>query len=380
MKNRFLSPWLRRVARPGASVLFSAFLALSALVVSSSAASAATVRVHYDTGWGSSISIRGDAASLSWFSGQGASWSPGNVWVHQTPVSDGGFEFKPLINDSTWSVGSNYVVPSGTSTVDIYPFFGGQNGTLVTVSDLYSQTLGNSRDLTIYLPPSYHENTAKYYPVLYMHDGQNLFDASSAFGGTEWEVDETIDELVRQGDMREVVVVGIDNNADRISEYTPMPDPDYGGGNGDAYLDFVQDEVMPYIESSYRVLTGRENTYIGGSSLGGLISFYAAWTRSETFGHAVCMSSSFWWNDEALTDDVLAHTGPLHPHGQTVVYMDAGGTGDGADNTAEMRDALHGIGYTFELDLFHWFDPPGSHNEASWARRFDVPMRKLLPW
>ena len=341
------------------------------------AADAATLRVHYDTGWGNAISIRGDAASLSWQKGRNATWTAGNVWVYETPASDGAFEFKPLVNDVDWSVGANYIVPSGHSTVDIYPFFGPQNGTLVTVENLYSQVLQNERDLIIYLPPSYHENPLKYYPVLYMHDAQNLFDPDTAFGGVEWEVDETIDRLVRQGDMREVIVVGMANTSKRMSESTPMPDPVYGGGNGDAYLDFVELEVMPYIESSHRVRTGPANTYIGGSSLGGLISFYAAWTRSGVFGAAICMSSSFWWNDEALTRDVWAHTGPIYP---ARFYIDAGGINDGADNTAEMRDALHSIGYTFNLDLFHWYDPQGAHNEASWARRFPVPVKTLLPF
>lgn len=348
-----------------------------ALLAHAGAAHAAEIHVHYDTGFGNAISIRGDGAGLSWSSGQAATWTPGNVWVYSTPPGAGGFSFKPLLNDAAWSVGANYVVPSGTSVVHVYPFFGPARGTLQTIQGFPSQHLQNSRDVFVYLPPSYFENQAKRYPVLYLHDGKNLFDAASAFGGVEWQVDETIDRLVGEGRMREVIVVGIDNNADRIAEYTPVPDPDYGGGNGDAYLDFIQHELMPHVNASFRTLTGPASTYIGGSSLGGLISFWAGWTRSAVFGAAICMSSSFWWNDRFLIDQVAGHTGAKIP---ARFYIDAGGISDGAGNTADMRDALEARGYQHGLDLFHWFEPSGAHDEASWAARFHIPMERLLPF
>ena len=126
-------------------------LALFALLTLSAGHSdAATVRVHYDTGWGNWISIRGGASSLSWYGGQSASWTQGNVWVYSTPVSDGGFAFKPLVNDSSWSVGANYTVPNGNSVVDVYPFFGAQGGSLVKLGNFYSSILNNQRPITIY--------------------------------------------------------------------------------------------------------------------------------------------------------------------------------------------------------------------------------------
>ena len=118
-KSRSTSRRDARVSRTLVSL--AGFFLVSALALASS--EAATIRVHYDTGWGSYISIRGNAASLSWYSGNSATWTAGNVWIYQTPVSDGGFEFKPLVDDASWSVGSNYTVPSGNSVVDIYPFF-----------------------------------------------------------------------------------------------------------------------------------------------------------------------------------------------------------------------------------------------------------------
>ncbi|WP_428261847.1 alpha/beta hydrolase [Haliangium sp.] len=364
--------------RPIVSVPAAAVALWAALLCSAAGtAQAAEIHVHYDTGFGNFISVRGSGAGLSWSQGSGATWTAGNDWVLTTPASSGGFEFKPLFNDSQWSVGANYVVPSGDSVVHVYPFFGPAQGSLHTISGFFSQNMQDSRDITIYLPPSYTENAAKQYPVLYMHDGQNLFHDSEAFGGVAWEVDDTIDSLIAQGRMREVIVVAVDNDADRISEYTPVPDPDYGGGNGESYLDFLQFELKPFIEANYRVLTGPANTLIGGSSLGGLISFWAAWTRPQVFGTAVCMSSSFWWNDRFLIDTVAGHTGAKVP---VVLYIDAGGQNDGATNTADMRDTLESKGYVHGADLFHWFEPSGAHNEASWEARFYVPMERVLPF
>lgn len=346
-------------------------------LASATTAHAAEIHVHYDTGFGNSISIRGSGGGLSWSQGSAATWTPGNVWVINTPVAAGGFTFKPLINDQQWSVGSDYQVPSGDSVVHIYPFFGPAQGSIQTISGFFSQNLQNSRDINVYLPPSYFENQAKTYPVLYMHDGQNLFHDSSAFGGVSWDVDGTIDALIGEGRMREVIVVGIDNNAARISEYTPTSDPDYGGGHGDTYLDFIENELKPFIDSNYRTRPDAANTLIGGSSLGGLISFWAGWTRSDVFGTAVCMSSSFWWDGRALIADVANHSGAKVP---VTVYIDAGGQSDGAADTNDMRDTLEAKGYQHGADLFHWFEPGGSHNEASWRARFHIPMERVLPF
>jgi predicted alpha/beta superfamily hydrolase len=347
--------------------------ALPALLLLSSSLDAAELRVHYNVGWGNRIAIRGSAAGLSWTTGVNATWTSGNVWVYTTPPSSGGFTFKPLFNDATWAVGANYVVPNGNSIVDVYPFFFASQGRFETLSGFSSQILGNSRSIRVFLPPSYDENTAKRYPVLYMHDGQNIFNAATAFGGVEWQVDETLNGMVTQGQAREVIVIGVDNNSARIDEYTPVPDPGYGGGDGEAYLDFIELELMPYVNGHYRTLTGPQNTTIGGSSLGGLISFHAGWTRSDVFGAAICMSSSFWWDNKWMVKQVQQHSGALPP---ARFYVDSGT--DGSAETFEMRDALQAKGYTYGQNLFHWYDPNGVHNEASWAVRFHLPVERLL--
>ena len=348
--------------------------AITALVAVS--AGAATIRVHYDTGWGRSITIRGSKSPLSWSYGQSATWTAGNVWVYSWPDSTGDVSLKPLIDDVTWSTGGNYTVKAG-STVDIYPFFGPPVGRLVKVNNFYSPQLQNYRTLIVYLPPSYSENTLKRYPVLYMHDGQNIFQASTAFGGVEWQVDETSNALVKYGLMDETLVVGIYNTgANRIYEYTPCCDPTYGGGGANVYERFVIDTVKPWIDAHYRTLPGKDDTAMMGSSLGGLVSFHIGRRNPGTFGKVAGMSSSFWWNNQALTRTVELST----VHVPVSFYIDAGTTNDGLSDTTRMRDALLADGYVQGNDLDYFVANGGSHNESSWAARLYIPLEYLFPW
>jgi predicted alpha/beta superfamily hydrolase len=339
------------------------------------AAHATTVRVHYDTGFGDRIAIRGSAAPLSWTSGKDASWTTGNVWVASWPDAAGDVDVKPLINDTRWSTGGNYRVRAGT-TVDIYPFFGPSTGRLVKVTNFWSPQLGNGRTLVIYLPPSYSENLTKRYPVLYMHDGQNLFEAATSAFGTEWRVDENINAAVGAGRMDEVIVVGVANTGNRIWEYTPCCDATYGGGGADSYERFLIDTVKPYVDASLRTLPGKDNTGVMGSSLGGLLSFYLARRNPSVFAKAGCLSSSFWWNDEALTVAVEQSTA----HVPVTIYLDAGTSSDGLPQTTRMDGALLADGYVHGRDLRFYAAQGGSHNEASWAARVRVPLEFLFPW
>jgi predicted alpha/beta superfamily hydrolase len=338
-------------------------------------ASATTLRVHYDTGLGNRITIRGSVAPLSWTTGKAATWSTGNVWVTTWPNAAGDADVKPLVNDATWSVGANYHVRAG-ATLDIYPFFVPAAGTFATIRNFWSPQLSNSRTLLVYLPPSYAQNPLKRYPVLYMHDGQNLFNAATSSFGTEWQVDENIDALVATGAMDEVIVVGAYNTANRIWEYTPCCDADYGGGGASTYERFLIDTVKPYIDASFRTLPGKANTAVMGSSLGGLLSFYLARRNPTVFGKAGCMSSSFWWNNEALTAEVQQSTA----HVPVRFYLDAGTSSDGLPQTTTMSQALRADGYVQGVDLDFVTAQGGSHDEASWAARVDVPLQWLFPW
>ena len=352
-------------------------LLLSCSMTYSTIASSADIYVHYDTGWGNNITVRGDGGGLNWTSGTAATWTNGNAWHVSTPTSGGGFSFKPLLNDSTWSIGANYSVPSANSTVHVYPFFTRNGSTLVQFT-YSSQLLGNTRTIRVLLPPSYNENTLKSYPVLYMHDGQNLFSAATSSFGVEWQVDETSQSLIYQGKMAEAIIVGMDNTGGgRMGEYTPTVDATYGGGNGDAYLDFIEIELMPYINANYRTKTDRDNTLMMGSSLGGLISFYAGWTRSNVYARTASMSGSFWWNNEDLTNAVANYNGSFI-NGR--FYLDTGDLEPSDWATVNMGNTMLGKGYTLGDNLYYHKDYNGRHDEASWRDRLHIPLQYLLPW
>jgi alpha-glucosidase len=158
--------------------------------------------------------------------------------------------------------------------------------------EIDSKNLNEKRKLWIYLPKNYTETTEKY-PVLYMHDAQNLFASKLSFAG-EWEVDETLDSLFAK-----VIVVGIEHgNQKRLEELTPYPHEKYGGGKADGYLKFVVEKVIPHINQNYRTKTDAANTWMTGSSLGGLVSFYAALQYPEIFGKVGVFSPSFWFSDQ----------------------------------------------------------------------------------
>jgi len=149
-----------------------------------------------------------------------------------------------------------------------------------------------SKKIWVYLPKNYGASTKKY-PVIYMHDAQNLFDAKTSFVG-EWNVDESLDSLNAQ-----VIVIGIEHGNDkRLDELTPYKNAKYGGGNADAYLDFIVNTLKPEVDKKYRTKTNAKNTAIMGSSLGGLVSYYAALKYPEVFGKAGVFSPSFWFSDE----------------------------------------------------------------------------------
>ena len=166
----------------------------------------------------------------------------------------------------------------------------------VTTFLLEAPQLQTTKKIWLYLPENYAQTTKKY-PVLYLHDGQNLFDASTSYAG-EWRIDETLDSL-----KAEVIVVGIAHgNEKRIDELTPFKNEQYGGGKGTLYLDFIISQLKPYIDAHYRTKSGKYNTAIGGSSLGGLISYYAVVKYPDVFGKSLVFSPAFLINPELYAE------------------------------------------------------------------------------
>ena len=227
--------------------------------------------------------------------------------------------------------------------------------------------------MLVYVPASYHTHE-RAYPVLYMQDGQNLFDQYTSFGGVEWGVDETMQTL--GGDGLEAIVVGVPNmGAERLAEYSPFVDPAEGGGAGDRYIDFLSRTLKPAIDERFRTLPDRDQTGIAGSSMGALISLYAFFRAPSVFGFAGVLSPSLWFAGEAIFSWV--ESAPFVP-GR--IYLDIGAP-EGAAHLArarQMRDLLCAKGYQLHRDL-RWLESRcGRHDEASWARRFARALPFLL--
>jgi len=284
---------------------------------------------------------------------------------------------KPLVDDKTWSLGPNYKISPG-ATVDIYPRFTQQNGTWSRAYDFTSKTLGNTRGVWIYLPPTYIENTLSRMPVVYMHDGQNLFDPNAAFGGNTWKAADAMDTGANDGTIAEAIIIGPENTAARMDEYTPVADPMYMGGKGDSYLTMLITELKPKIDSEMRTIPDREHTAILGSSLGGLISAYAGVTHADTYGLVGVMSPSTWWDNDWLIGDVASTKATPRP---IKVYVDSGDSGASNDDVTETKtlaDQYRTLGYKDGTSFDYVVQAGGQHNEVYWAQRLPGALAFLL--
>ena len=226
------------------------------------------------------------------------------------------------------------------------------------------------RELYAYLPRSY-EDGERRYPVLYMHDGRNLFDEQTSHAG-EWRVDETMEALAGEG--LEAIVVGIPHGPDRVDEYVPSE-------RGAEYIAFLVRDVKSLVDETLRTLPGRGTTGLAGSSLGGIISLYGFVTRNDVFSYAGVMSPAFWW-DESLYE--LAETTPRR---EGRIWMDVGGEEHPenpqrsrayVDGFERMSSILRGRGYE-ETQLRTVLEPGARHHESAWARRLPEMLRFLLP-
>jgi predicted alpha/beta superfamily hydrolase len=238
------------------------------------------------------------------------------------------------------------------------------------IPDVLAPALGNTRDILVYLPAAY-EKSDRRLPVIYMHDGQNLFDPTTSFAG-EWGVDAAMARAPRKG--RRAIIVGVPNmGVERMREYSPFWEPRHGGGAADDYLDFLTGTVKPLIDSRYRTLPEPGSTGILGSSLGGLVSLYAFFRPGSVFGFAGAMSPALWFGEGQIFPWVEAA-----PYVRGRLYLDVG-TNEGANtlrHAQAMRDLLVRKGYVPGEDRLWVEERGGMHNEAAWGRR----LRKALPF
>jgi len=194
-------------------------------------------------------------------------------------------------------------------------------GDIRTHENFHSRYLENDRTVLVYLPPDYDSATVDRYPVLYMHDGQNVFDQATSFGD-EWRVDETAQELISAGRIQPIIVVAIYNTGEqRVDEYTPTPSADGKfGGRADDYGRMLVEDLKPFIDATYKTFPGAANTAVGGSSLGGLLTIHLGLRYPTAFGKLAVLSPSVWWDDRAILRDVDALTGKRAQR----IWLDAG--------------------------------------------------------
>ena len=228
------------------------------------------------------------------------------------------------------------------------------------------------RKVRLYLPPGYHQSTQSY-PVLYMHDGQNLFDYATSFVG-EWQVDESLNVLAREGKL-ELIVVGIDNgNETRMNELSPWPNEEFGKAEGKLYVEFLLDVVKPYIDTNFRTKSDVANTAIMGSSMGGLISHYAIHQHPDVFSKAAIFSPSYWYNQ-----DVYPFTRFNKVPTNTRLYFVVGSE-EGGDMVEDMEKMVAQIAAQGHPDkhLFSKVVEGAKHNEQFWASEFSDAVQWLF--
>lgn len=330
--------------------------------------------------------------SIIYLAGSLNSWDPGDVQYTFTAIGES-FQlslpesapnsFEGKLTRGSWpsaegSAGGGYIPNrtfnfSNTDTIHItvlsWEDLGGSASDLppnvITLSeDFYMPQLDRNRRVRLFLPSDYETSTSNY-PVLYMHDGQNLFSAQEAFAG-EWEVDEALMAFEADG-YSGVIVVAIDNGGSyRIDEYTPWANPQYGGGEGDEYIDFIVSTLKPYVDENYRTHTDRENTGIMGSSLGGLISHYGALKFQNVFSKVGIFSPSFWF-----TDDIYSFSADQDHQAEMKFYFLAGGQESATlqQDILNMMDTLSASGFD-ESEMHYKFVPNGEHSEWFWAQEF----------
>jgi len=337
----------------------------------------ASLTVHYPAG-AHFITARGNAGGLS--PTQGRTFSrAGDTFTLVLQVNTAA-HWKPLLDDATYAIGPDYPVAPG-ERVEIWPHFTTAQGQVVTlIAAFHSTVLGNDRPIYAYLPPTYLENTDATFPVVYMHDGQNLWASLPllATSATTWQVDTAFDAASNSGAFKEAIVIGIPHNASRIYEYTPTTDPQVAGGGGaNLYLQMVAQELKPVVDNMLRTRAGASSTLMAGSSLGGLVSCYAGRTMPTVFGRIAALSPSSWWNNEVIVADVLGT--PAAPNRPLLVYLDSGDSSDdGVVETNNLAAAYVSVGYDEGVDLLHLVQAGGLHNETFWAQRFPGAMQFLL--
>ena len=246
------------------------------------------------------------------------------------------------------------------------------------IEDFYSEVLDNRRKIRIYLPPSYSSQKNKYYPVLYVHDGQNVFEAAESYSGQSWRLHQTADQLIRENLIEEIIIVAADNmEEERLSEYAHQ-DGFYKGQKVEArgfdYEKFLVRELMPFISENFRIKEGRENTALMGSSMGGLLTFNIGLRRTDLFSKLGVMSPSFWWGKTTPLQKINAYSAK-YQNLDSKIWLDTGeAEGKFMTFTEKVISKLKYLKNNLNLDLIYYQVPQAVHSETAWAERVHCPL------
>jgi predicted alpha/beta superfamily hydrolase len=252
--------------------------------------------------------------------------------------------------------------------------------------DFESKNLVRKRSLIVYLPSGYDLFPDRRYPVMYMQDGQNIFDANTSFGGIPWGCGDIAERLARAGQAWPIIIVAVANTPDRVREYGPREKAPKKGKNADMsrrYGRYLVEEVKPFIDKNYRTMPGPHETAICGSSMGGLISLHLSQWYPDVFGLCAAMSPSLWWDHEYFLRNISSSPGWMD---MVKLWLDVGGREGQTRNVQigtarrvrrlakifEMRGRIEGVDYSY-LEV-----PDGLHNESAWAGRFDRVLKFLF--
>jgi predicted alpha/beta superfamily hydrolase len=272
--------------------------------------------------------------------------------------------------------------PAGPPSFD-EPVLVGGNERLRLHRQFASTFLPARRDVIVSLPPDYFQSdsleSGRRYPVLYLQDGQNLFDGATSFiKGSFWDVQTTSDRLIGEGAVEPLIVVGIYNaGIERMEEYTPMHDRNLGGGKAKLYGRLLVEELKSWVDQNYRTLDGPEHTGVGGSSLGGLVSLYLGLTLPHVFGRLAVLSPSVWW----ARGGMLQYIRRVRPEPKPRIWLDIG-LGEGPamiKKCDELHRLLQRRGWRDGVDMRYLRVPGARHNEDAWAKRVDPFLRFLFP-
>ncbi len=371
------------------------------------AMAAADVAVHFDidmreaTAAGrfdpsiDAVGVRGAAAPLSWQHSALAATSGGGIytvtvrladeWVEGAPPLAYKFKIeRPGRPDEGWEDGPNRRLVLRGGDLRVTRVYGSgvaapalqRTGRIDRIAPRASAFV-QPREVQVWLPPGYVREPARRYPVLYLHDGQNVFDASGA--GVEWGVDETAQRLVVTGAVVPMIIVAVANTSERMDEYTPVrallpPAPAPVGGGAARYGRYLAEELKPLIDARYRTRPEAAATAVGGSSLGGLVSLWLVLHRPQTFGAALALSPTALWADFAIVDDVRTATLPSGAKPPRI-WLDVGLREVPAmlEGARRLRDAIQARGWP----LVYAEQPGAAHEEASWAARVEPMLRHL---